>query len=415
MKAISVLIVLLIGALGVLSATILFILALGGMDLWFIAAGYALHFGLAVSGISGGLIVHNMRIDRITSGLNADDVLASVEEHLKSIGYAVGSTDQRVSVLLDHNRNAAITVQPRIDGCELRVHPSLTPNGLGSMISYTVILPFCGIAALIMSYRSARKTADFSARVLRPTISYLEERERGKGKESERQVMKTVITKALKKADRLATEAFMALRASYVDSKWYVALAGFLTIASIFFFLIWTRNWYEAWPEHYTIFMLFMLGSIVIIVALAIIWLRMRYRRDSEAVNKRIGELQAAICREEGTLPTKDGDEAALETLLNVCPDIPRWTRYRTRNFYMRNPNIASTLAWAMFFLFIIWSSLSSSNLAVPIGAIFAGSMVLLYVATRMKNLRSDRRSLEEWRSRIGKLKAELETKLQEL
>ncbi len=414
MKAISALMVLFIEALGVLSASILF-LALEGLGSWLVAAGYALHLGLAVSATSGGLIVHNMLVDRIVSELNAEDMLTSIEEHLKAIGYVVGSTDQRVNVLLDQNRNAGITVLPKIDGCELRVHPSLTPTGLGSMISYSVILPFCGIVALIMSYRSARKTADFSARVLRPTISYLEERERGKGKESERQVMKNVITKALKKADRLATEAFMALKASYIDSKWYLALAGFLSYASIFFFLIWSRNWYDAWPEHYTIFMGFMLASIIILVALAIIWLRMRYRRESDAVNMRIGELQAAIFREEGTLPTKDGDEAALETLLNVCPDIPSWTKYRTRNFYMRNPNIASTLAWAMFFLFIIWSSLSSSNLAIPIGAIFAGTVVLLYVATRMRNNRSDQRSLEEWRSRIGTLKAELETKLREL
>jgi multisubunit Na+/H+ antiporter MnhB subunit len=65
--------------------------------------------------------------------------------------------------------------------------------------------------------------------------------------------------------------------------------------------------------------------------------------------------------------------------------------------------------------LVITWGGLASISLGLPIGLIILTALVLLYVVTKWKNVRADRRSLEQWRSRIGTLKDEIEKKLQEL
>ncbi len=110
-----------------------------------------------------------------------------------------------------------------------------------------------------------------------------------------------------------------------------------------------------------------------------------------------------------------DGDESALETLLNVCPELPRWTRYRTRNFTFRNPGIGSVIEWVMVALIISWAGFASFGLGRSIVLVIFGLLMLLYAHTKWKNIVSDRRSLEQWRSRIGTLKDEIENKLQEL
>lgn len=414
MKAKSVLTTFWIGV----SASLLFLALfelMGGWegDFWPLEIIYSMHLTLALLGAAVAVFVHNRPVDLIRTELDAEVVAGSVEQHLQRIGYAVGSTDQRINVLLDRSRNARIEVKETESGSELDVFPSLTRDGLGSIFSYIVILPFCGTVAMWMSFTSLRKTEEFSRNVLRPTLLYVEGREKAKG--SELPQIGTVITASLRKANHLATEAFRGLYASYSDWKWLIPLAGFFSYFALVFGLILTRDWNAAWPDYYTYFLEFMLAAIVVIVILLMIWLRLRYRQESEEVNLRIGRLQAAIYREEGAVKTVDGDESAMETLLNVCPDLPRWTKYRTRNFSMRNPGISTIIGWAFFMLVITWGGLASISLGQPIALVILIALVSLYVVTKWRNVRSDKRSLEEWRSRIGTLKDEIEKKLQEL
>ena len=128
-----------------------------------------------------------------------------------------------------------------------------------------------------------------------------------------------------------------------------------------------------------------------------------------------MGVLLAAISREEGIIKTPDGDEAALETLLNVCPDLPRWTKYRRRNFYLRNPGMASVIDWTLFVFVMTGGAFTFFSFGLPSVIIFLGVLSTLYIVTKWRNVRSDQRSLDQWRSRIGTLKEEIEKKLQEL
>ncbi|HEY3420084.1 MAG TPA: hypothetical protein VGK23_05985 [Methanomassiliicoccales archaeon] len=386
-----------------------------GIVFWYFSAGLALHISLTITAAITAILIYNRRSDRIGTELDPDDVAGLIQEHLGGIGYSVGWTDQKVTVLLDHDRNVRIEVRETEKGSELLAYPALTTDGLGSMVSYGIILPFCGLVAIWMSIRSIGKTEQFSSNVLRPTLMYLEAREKAKPKGSERQEVGSVITTTLKKANHLATEAFLALNASYADSKWTFPLVGFIAYAALFFTLALARDINAPWPSYYSFFLEFMLVAFVAIVVLSLIWLRLRFRQESNEVNKRIGELQAAISREEGTVMVADGDEAALETLLNVCPDLPRWTKYRSRNFYLRNPGTATVLGWSMFLLFMVWSAFSSAGFGLPAAIIFIIALASLYLITKWRNIRSDRRTLEQWRSRIGTLREDIEKKLQEL
>jgi hypothetical protein len=386
-----------------------------GTPFWYFPAGYSLYISLAIMSIAGAFYVFNRRTERIETGLDADDAVRLLTEHLGWLGYSVRSTDQRVLVLLDPSRNARIEVIETERGSDLLVYPSLTKDGLGSMVSYSLILPFCGTVGLWMSYRSARMTEEFGQTVLRPTVIYLEAKEKSKPKGSERQEVASVISATLKKANRLATEAFMGLSSGYSDAKWSIPLVGFIAYAALAFTLILTRDLNAPWPAIYTYFLEFMLAAMTAIVILSLIWLRLRYRQESQEVNGRIGELQAAISREEGTVAMADGAESPLETLLNVCPDLPRWTRYRSRSFNFRNPGMATVLGWSLFVMCYVWFGLSAAGLGLPAAAIFLSVLVSLYAGTRWRNLRADRRSLEQWKERIGTLRGEIENRLQEL
>jgi hypothetical protein len=280
-----------------------------------------LHLTLALLAAVGAVLVHYRSVDSLTTDMKAEVVASSIEEHLQRIGYTVGSTDQRIDVMLDRNRNASIEVTETAGGSRLKVFPGLTRDGLGSLFSYIVILPFCGAVALWMSYRSLRLTAAFSENVLRPSLSYLEGVEKARG--PEQTGIDSVITASLRKANRLATEAFMALHAGYSDWKRLIPLAGFFSYLALASALVLTGDINAPWPDYYPYLFGAMLVAIVIIVVLLLVWLRSRYRSESEEVNRRIGGLQAAIGREEGFVRPMDGDESALETLLNVCPELP--------------------------------------------------------------------------------------------
>jgi hypothetical protein len=76
---------------------------------------------------------------------------------------------------------------------------------------------------------------------------------------------------------------------------------------------------------------------------------------------------------------------------------------------------MASVIGWVIVALIISWAGFASFGLGRSIVLIMFGLLMVLYAHTKWKNIVSDRRSLEQWRSRIGTLKEEIENKLQEL
>jgi hypothetical protein len=83
----------------------------------------------------GAVLVHYRSIDSLATEMKAEVVASSIEEHLLRIGYTVGSTDRRIEVMLDRNRNARIEVKETASGSELKVFPGLTRDGLGAICS----------------------------------------------------------------------------------------------------------------------------------------------------------------------------------------------------------------------------------------------------------------------------------------
>ncbi len=92
----------------------------------------------------------------------------------------------------------------------------------------------------------------------------------------------------------------MALHASHSDRKRLIPLTGFLSYLALVSALVLTGDINAPWPDYYPYLFGFMLAAIFVIVVLLLVWLRARYRSESEEVNRAIGSLQAAIGREEG-------------------------------------------------------------------------------------------------------------------
>jgi hypothetical protein len=146
-----------------------------------------------------------------------------------------------------------------------------------------------------------------------------------------------------------------------------------------------------------------------------VMWNKKRYLIQSNELNERIGYLEAAIAREAGTAPTVDGAESGLETLLNICPEMPKWTRYRTRNFAYRNPTMSIVIGWTIYVITIFSGALFFIGLGFPFLVILVGTSVILYLTTKYRNIQSDRRKLRQWRSKLETMKTDMESKLQGL
>jgi hypothetical protein len=408
----SLLICMVIAAAGIIPAALIFsTFAVGAGSFWIIAAIYALIIGVGLSGATGVVMVQNLRVDLISSAMDADNAVKKIGQHLTGIGYSVLIDDRDMKVTVDRNRTTRILIRPSAHGSQISVYPGLTRNGIESMFSYCAILPFCGIIALVMSYRSNRKALNLSNDLLRPTISYLEGKEQGGAEPPDPRVM---VIETLLQANRLAVEAFMARYSSYEDMNWLIVLMGIIGYALIFMStVILGRDGNLQGDLRVFLLVILLLTLATIIVLLK--WNKKCYRIQSEELNEKIGYLEKAIARETGTASMSDGYESGLETLLNVCPEMPKWTRYRTRNFAYRNPSISIVIGWTLFVIVLYAGSLVSIGMGIPFLLILVGSLLTLYLVTKYSNFRSDRRKLLRWRSKIETMKADMESKLQGL
>jgi hypothetical protein len=410
----QLLVYLISAAAGILPAELVYlIMASNAGDFWIMPVIYALIIGISLSSATGVVLAHNLKVDQMRTVMRADDAMRSVGQHLAKIGYLVAVDDRDLKVTVDQNRTVRILVRPSSMGSEVSVYPGLTRVGIESMFSFTAILPFCGIIALVMTLRSYRKSLDLSHNVLRPTLSYLETQEhRDEG--TEHADPGSVVVETLQQADRLAVDAFVARYASYEDSTWLIVLLGIIAYALMFVF---TVSWHLVGDNYsdYSVVFLVTFPLTVASIFVLVMWNKKRYLIQSNELNERIGYLEAAIAREAGTAPTVDGAESGLETLLNICPEMPKWTRYRTRNFAYRNPTMSIVIGWTIYVITIFSGALFFIGLGFPFLVILVGTSVILYLTTKYRNIQSDRRKLRQWRSKLETMKTDMESKLQGL
>ena len=300
---------------------------------WLISLISAAMYGVAISGTIGCIAIYNMQIDTFLSKLGPEDLRRRVVFHLRGIGYRVEDKDRYLVVPLDPNRTARIRFEGTASGSETAVRPGLTSSGIALMFCLIVFVPFGAIGALAMAFNSYRMTTEFGKGWIAPTVEFLENQKEDLSVAPGLD-LKLVMIDTLLHADRLATEAVLALKASYDDSVWMTVGLGTIVYVMGLFGL---EGAYHLMSTDPPVFWFSLIGAIAVVTGL--VWhFRTVYYLRSNKVRRQVNDIRASIAREQGMMPASEDDESALSLILRIWPELPTWAKYRRKNFYQRNP-----------------------------------------------------------------------------
>jgi hypothetical protein len=362
-----------------------------------------------IAGVVSILLAYGRPVAIIRTDMKPGVAFRRMQLHMRGIGYIASPGEKKLTVLLDDYKTARIGVRPTEQGSQVSVYPGLTSGSIYSVYLLSIILPFCGVIVVGMSYRSIIRTREFSDSILVPSLFYLEAQKEGWGEEAGTADLRLVTINSLQKADSLANQALMSIKSFYQGVALATLIFGLYLYGIAFFVFTDPNSTVGDWSYGGRVSSgITFLATLVIIGGL--LWLyRERYLDLTTGLRAKIRDLEASIAREQGLVPVTDSDESGLSVLLRAWPELPRWVKYSRRDISQRNPGISVVIfgmvmisvfvrffePWGWYVMFALWAATA-----------------ILYGIAKVKDNRKDKQILEEWNSRIEALNAKMESNL---